>query len=606
MQKSLLDLSRTFFLVLLLQVNSTFAQEPEPGFLPIGFAPGEEQLMDSYLRRFNNRSITTPPTLPVRTAAQWEESQALVITWTGFPSIHRQIIAAAQQECNVIVHCSDSNAVKSSLTGAGIPLTNVKFIQVAFNSIWIRDYAANTCYLNDVDSLILVDWIYNRPRPADDDIPLAYSSYLNIPLYQTHFAPDNLVNTGGNWMSDGIETAFASELILDENDGSGPYTISYPYPNHTSSEIDQVMQDFHGINRYIKMDVLPYDGIHHIDMHMKLLDEKTILVGEFPSGISDGPQIEANLLYILSNYNNPWGDPYKMVRVPMPPSTSGSYAGAPFGDAYYRTYSNFIILNKTIIMPVYREEYDTTAVRIIKDAMPGYKVVTIDADNSGSNLIAQGGVIHCITHSVGASDPLRIVHNYLEDTYNTTTPYQVDAIIQHKSGIASGSVYWTTDTTLPYSVVNMTLTGASTDTWTGYIPAQPAGTHIYYYIKGQANSGKQQVRPMPAPEGNFEFDVLGSPMGINEMSSAPVMKPVFPNPSHGITCIPVSFGKNTKGSIKLYDMLGNVVTIIHEGSMMAGEKNYFINSVALNLNAGAYLISVETEEGRSTQKLMVR
>jgi agmatine/peptidylarginine deiminase len=603
MQKSLLRTSLVFALALMVQSKNISAQEPEPGMLPIGFAPGEELLMNSYLNRHtNNRSITTPPTLPVRTAAQWEEAQALVITWTGFPSIHRQIVAAAQQECNVIIHCSDSNAVKSSLTGAGIPLTNVKYLEVPFNSIWIRDYAANTCYLNDVDSLILVDWIYNRPRPDDDDIPLAYSSYLNIPLYQTHFNPHNLVNTGGNWMSDGIETAFASELILDENNGSGPYTLAYPYPNHTVTQIDQIMEDFHGINRYIKMDVLPYDDIHHIDMHMKLLDEKTILVGEFPAGESDGPQMEANLLYVMNNFNNPWGDPYKLVRVPMPPSTSGLFAP----DASYRTYSNFIILNKTIIMPVYRQEYDTTAVRIIKNAMPGYKVVTIDADNSGANLIAQGGVIHCITHSVGVKDPLRIVHDYLEDTYNTTTPYQVDAIVQHRSGIANAKIYWTTDTTMPYSVVNMSLTAASTDTWTGYIPAQPAGTRIYYYIKGQANSGKQQVRPMPAPDGNFEFLVLGTPAGINETASGASMKPAFPNPSHGITCIPVSLNKNAEGSIRLYDMLGNIVTIIHQGDMPAGEKNYFINTFTLGIGAGAYLISVETSEGRITQKLMVR
>jgi agmatine/peptidylarginine deiminase len=601
MQKSLLKLCFLFALSVL-QTNVSYSQEPEPGFLPIGFAPGEEQLMDAYLQRYKKRSITVPPTLPVRTAAQWEEAQALVITWTGFPSIQRQIVAAAQQECNVIIHCSDSNSVKTNLTSNGVPLTNVKFIEVPFNSIWIRDYAANTCYLNDVDSLILVDWIYNRPRPDDDDIPLAYSSYLNIPLYQTHFNPNDLVNTGGNWMSDGIETAFASELILDENDGSGPYSLSHPYPSHTSSEIDQVMQDFHGINRYIKMDVLPYDDIHHIDMHMKLLDEKTLLVGEFPAGVSDGPQMEANLLYVLNNYNDPFGDPYKIVRVPMPPSTSGAYAPS----ASYRTYSNFIILNKTVIMPVYRQEYDTTAVRIIKEAMPGYKIVTIDADNTGANLIGQGGVIHCITHSVGVSDPLRIVHDYLDNTNNTTTPYQVDAIIQHKSGIASGTIYWTSDTTQPFLPASMTLTNATTDTWTGYIPAQPAGTHIFYYIKGQANSGKQQVRPMPAPEGTFEFEVLGV-TGINESASGNYfMKPAFPNPSHGITCIPVSFSENGNVDIKLYDLLGNLVTVIFSGEVVKGEKNFFMNSISLDLNAGAYLITLESKSGRLTQKLMVR
>jgi agmatine deiminase len=601
MKNTLLKFSIAF--ALLIQVKISNAQEPD--ILPIGFAPGEELLMDSYLTRAHNRSvITAPPTLPVRTAAQWEESQALLITWTAFPVIHRQIILAAQKECTVIIHCADSNTVKSDLIANNVPLTNLKFIEVAFNTIWIRDYAANTCYLNDVDSLILVDWIYNRPRPDDDDIPFAYSSFLGIPLYQTSASPNNLMNTGGNWMVDGMGTAFASKLILDENDGSGSFSLNYP--SHNETGINQIMSDFHGINRYIKMTTLPYDGIHHIDMHMKLLDEKTILVGEFPSGISDGPQMEANILYILNNYNNPWGDPYKIVRVPMPPSTSGGYAGSPFGNASYRTYANFVIVNKTVIMPVYRQEYDTTAVRIIGEHMPGYKIVTIDADNSNSNIIAQSGVIHCITHSVGVADPLRIVHNYLDDTYNTTTPYQVDAIIQHKSGIQSATLYWTTDTAnIAYTAESMTLTNATDDIWTGFIPAQTAGTHLFYYIKGHANSGKEQVRPMQAPAGNFEFDVLGG-TGIENINNILKMKPAFPNPSHGITCIPVSLSSTTIGSIKLYDILGNFVALIHDGEMQKGEKNYFINSIDLNINAGAYLIVIETIEGRITQKLMVR
>lgn len=55
------------------------------------------------------------------------------------------------------------------------------------------------------------------------------------------------------------------------------------------------MKKFMGIERYAKMEKLPYDGIHHIDMHMKLLDEETLLVGEYPAGIANGPQIEANI-----------------------------------------------------------------------------------------------------------------------------------------------------------------------------------------------------------------------------------------------------------------------------------------------------------------------
>ena len=109
---------------------------------------------------------------------------------------------------------------------------------------------------------------------------------------------------------------------------------------------------------------------------------------------------------------------------------------------------------------------------------------------------------------------------------------------------------------------------------------------------------------MPAPRGNFMFWVIGS-LGMDaNINLSITMKPAFPNPSHGITCIPVSLNKNTKGTIKLYDMIGKEVAIIYEGEMMAGEKNYFINS--LTINPGAYLISIETNDGRQTQKLMIK
>lgn len=178
-------MSRFFLLLCTVSLLSSKTNAQQP-ILPKGFALGEELLMDAYLQQAMNppsrSSITSPPGMPVRTAAQWEEVQALVITWTSYPAVLREIIRAAQTECKVIIHCTDSNAVKNNLTTHGVPLVNLMFLQVPFNSIWIRDYGANTCYLNDVDSLILVDWMYNRPRPLDDQIPAAYSSLLGIPF----------------------------------------------------------------------------------------------------------------------------------------------------------------------------------------------------------------------------------------------------------------------------------------------------------------------------------------------------------------------------------------------------------------------------------------
>jgi agmatine/peptidylarginine deiminase len=566
--------------------------------LPVGFSVQElidMQRADYHEPSYPAKGITTPPSGPVRNMAQWEEVQALTITWTSYESVLREVVRAARKETQVYIVCgfdcsgsSDSTTIKNYLTSGGVPLSNVNFIYAPCNSVWARDYSANSVYLNDVDSLILVDWKYNRPTRIDDDtVCRSVARKLDLQLYETTQTPNKLIHTGGNYMTDGMGTGFSSELIEDEN------------PTLTETQIGNIMNNFMGIDRYIKMPTLPYDGIHHIDMHMKLLNEETLLMGEYPAGIADGPQIEANLQYVLSTFNSSFGTPYKVIRIPMPPDQYYNYY-YPDNDGNYLTYTNSVIVNKTVIVPQFYTQYDTTALRIWKEAMPGYTIAGVNSNNT----ISASGSIHCITHSVGVREPLRIVHQNLPNTANTTTPYQVDAIIQHKSGIQSATLYYTTDTTQPFASAVMTLTGIPTETWTGYIPAQPAGSRIFYYIKAVANSGKQQVRPMPAPLGTFKFDVLLSTSLAYSNTNQLFAKPAFPNPSHGITCIPVMSEKNAKGTIKLVDMLGNTVITIHDGNMQAGEKNYFVNTAGIS--KGAYLLVIETEDKRSTQKLMIK
>jgi agmatine deiminase len=575
-------------LVNLLLITRVNAQQN----LPVGFSKEELQKLDNPTYTFPDyapQGITTPPTSPVRNMAQWEEIQALTIAWVTYPSVLKEIVRAAEKETTVIINATSSasvNTIKNTLTSAGIPLTNVKFNVAAFNSVWIRDFMANSCYTNDVDSLILVDWKYNRPRPDDDALPQSIAKFVDVPLYETTTGATALTHTGGNYMSDGLHTAFSSKLVLNENSSKSEATI------------DQIMDDFMGINRYIKMTTLPYDGIHHIDMHMKLLNEETLLVGEYPKGIADGPQIEANIQYVLSNFKSVFGTPYKIIRIPQPPDQQNGNK-YPDSKGSYLTYTNSSIINKTIIVPQYYEKYDTTALRIFRQAMPGYNVVGI----SSYSTIDASGSLHCMTHSIGTTDPLLIVHQNLPNTDNSTTPYEVNARIQHRSGIKTATIYYTSDLNTPYSTAPMTLSNVSTNTWTGHIPAYLPGTRVYYYIEANANSGKKQVRPMPAPKGYFSFIVTGI-TAISENEPAFTMKPAFPNPSKGITCIPFSCNRSMTGTIKLMDIAGKEVETIFEGTMEAGEKNYFVNTI--HLNAGVYFIATETNQGRYIQKLMVK
>lgn len=572
--------------------------------LPIGLTPEEQQILEEGHYQppvFDDRDlrgVSTAPAFPVRTMAQWEELQTLVLAWTSYPSILAQIVDAAQEECEVLIHCSDSVQVINYLTGAGVPTTNVRFLEVPFNSIWIRDYGAHTVYKNEVDSVLLVEWIYNRPtRPDDDYLPNYYAAYKGIGLHSTTAAPNDLVNTGGNWMVDGFGTAFASKLILDENASGNSYGVTAK----TEADIDTIMSHFMGIERYIKMETLPYDQIHHIDMHMKLLNEETILMGQYPNGVSDGPQIEANLLYVLNNYNSVYGTPYKFVRIMQPPGVNGGYPPASGNDGWYRTFTNSVIINKTVLVPFYRTEVDTVAQRIIGEAMPGYNIVGIDVDNNGSALISLSGALHCITNMIGVDDPLLISHQNLPDTYDDQNPYLVNAYITHKTGIANATLYWSLTPGTNYTAVSMTAAG--NNNWTANIPAQAIGSHVYYYIHAEAINGKQQVRPMTAPDGYFHFRVLDAAAAVNDISLNGLMD-VFPNPASAVTCIPVKSAIAREGCIKMYDVLGNLVETVYRGTIPVGESRYFIH--ANEYPAGAYLIVLEAADVRSVQQLIIR
>lgn len=575
-------------IIILIYRISLFAQVQEN--LPKWITSEEKPFIAGYAisRAYATDAITVPPDFPIRTMAEWEEIQALFITWKMYPDILRQIVKEAQTECMVVIVCADSNAVKTDLSANAISLTNVAFLQEESNTIWMRDYGGNTIYKNEVEDLMFVDWIYNRPRPKDDIIPEAIATQFGLPHYATTQAPYDLVHTGGNFMTDGLGTAFSSDLVLNENLGTG-----YSLTPKTASQIDTIMHHFMGIayGRYIKMDILPYDGIHHIDMHMKLIDEQTLLVGEYPTGVSDGPQIDANIQYVLNNYNTPFGTPYKVVRIPMPPE-GGNY---PNSGGDYRTYTNLTFVNKKILLPVYEMQYDTMAIRILGEHLPGYKIATIDCNS----IIQQSGALHCITHSVGVPAPLLITHQPLGDTYNNSSPYAVTAAIRHQSGIANAIIQYRVSPSNIFFPVTMTQI-LGTNEWVGEIPPQPVGSKVEYYITATANSGKSMQRPITAPVGVYDFEVKILSSAAPPETFASLYTP-FPNPASDILTIPVTFDYPVEGKLILYDIVGQEVLRLYEGKLFGGNRRFSIDT--REFPQGMYFVSLQTIDKVVTKKV---
>lgn len=543
-----------------------------------------------------NSVYSDPPPGEVRTMAEWEELQGLAIAWTGnggIKDILKDIIRYAKEEVEVYIVCSNSAVVINQLP-SDISLDNITFVETNFNSIWIRDYGPNTVYVDDVDSPYMIDWIYNRNRPADDTIvPPAIAAMLDIPIYETSDCANelDLVHTGGNFMNDGMGRAFSSKLILDENSfPDNQFGCNF----QSEAEVLSIMNTFMGIEEYVFMENLIHDPIDHIDMHMKLLDEETLLVGEYPEGVADGPQIEANLQYVLDNYMTPYGRPYDVVRVPMPPDNGNYPDSNPQGD--YRTYANAVFVNKTVLLPIYEEQYDTTAIRIWEEALPGYKIQGINCND----IIGLNGAIHCITKEIGVKEPLLINHSKVREGCMMQDQV-VEATVKHKTGISDVTLFYSTDTSANYQTLAMTNTAGNI--WSAMIPATNEETEMFYYIQATANDGKQINRPIVAPEGYFHYDVTDCTVATEDLEIGISLENIYPNPATAITVIPVKTTKSLEAEIEVTDILGRTMETVFSGKIPVGENNYFIR--ANEYAAGTYFINLKTEDKIFVQKLII-
>ncbi|HSD62726.1 MAG TPA: T9SS type A sorting domain-containing protein, partial [Ignavibacteriaceae bacterium] len=156
----------------------------------------------------------------------------------------------------------------------------------------------------------------------------------------------------------------------------------------------------------------------------------------------------------------------------------------------------------------YEFQYDTTAFRIYREAMPGYNIVGVNSNA----IIPSLGAIHCIVKEVGVLNPLWISHPKIDGIVTETGPYEINANIKSAAGISDAEVYWTTDTTAGYSAIQMT--EIVPDSFTASIPDQINGTEVFYYISASSNDGRNISEPITAPAGYYHFKVEAVPVEL--------------------------------------------------------------------------------------------
>ena len=564
-------ISRIFLFSVLSSILSVpaFSQDP----LPKWMTEEESKIYQNYLDEIPATKQANPPSVPPRTPAEFEEAQGVVIAWASYQSVLREIVRHSRTVATVYIITSNVSSVQNYLNNGGVSLQNVVFVQAPFNSVWIRDYGPQSVYLADTGELAFVDWVYNRPRPDDNQVPQVMANQLSVPFFQMTNSPNRLVATGGNFMSDGFGTGFSSKLILAENGSL------------SEAQIDNIMLKYKGINRYIKMEELPFDNISHIDMHMKLLNEETLLVGEFPTGVSDGPQIEANLQYVLENYPSVYNRPYKVVRIPMVPSAIGNYPP----NAHYRTYTNALILNGIVLVPTYGHQLDNVGLQIFRDAMPGYEIIAMD----GEATIAASGSIHCITREIAADDNILFAHASPE-TIDFNQDLEITASITSHSGITEANLFWRTSELEEFIPSQMTLDG---DTFRITLSGLHTAEELQYYFSATNGNDKTVTKPLVAPDGYYRYSNMT--VSVNDVAEEMDFT-VFPNPTTG----------NVRFSMTPSPFPSNLVITNTAGQVVLRQTidpSEYYPELYLDLRGqspGLYIVSVTSGKSTKVKKLI--
>lgn len=343
--------------------------------MPRGFARGEHLPQDGW------RSLSAPPVGTLRSPAEYEANDGLLLRWGQENALLTQMtVAITNGDPDALVYIvvsgtSQRNSANTTLTGAGADLNQVRFITAASNSVWIRDYGPRSITVNGQRAFM--DHTYNRPRPLDDAVPTPVAQSFSQTLYDI-----GLVHGGGNFHLFDDGRAFMTRLIVNENPGLSAAQIQQRYLVYQGLEVTLT-------------DPFPtsFDATQHIDMWMLPLATRKVLLSQYPASTGNPATGEPHRI-TEALATQLAGEGYEVFRTPAWGSSTG----------VHYTYANAVLLNSVALVCQFNgfTTENAQALATFQSALPERTIVPINC----TNIIPLAGSIHCIAmHVSRAADP---------------------------------------------------------------------------------------------------------------------------------------------------------------------------------------------------------
>ncbi len=460
-----------------------------------------------------------------RVAAEWEPAVGTMIVWPLSIPYKLVVELAKDNHLYTLVENEDSkNEALKWYTEWGIDPSSNTFIYApqGVDSWWVRDWGPNAIFTAN-GKMILADgkYIYSTPWTTiqcDDSLQFLYTSKdkqiiktgtddsatlylgkaLNIELLDLPF-----INTGGNVLTDGLGTAFSTCILLNENKFYGVSRENFLKLN----------KDLLGFDRYNIISNFEKQGIQHIDCFMKLLDEERILVIEPPKDHALHSIYENIVQKELSKLKTPYGRPYEILRI-----KSDRYK-----EQRLAAYTNSIIINKTIYVPLFKIKEDSIALNRWQEVMPGYAIKGFEFDFADEPFVTQKmkehytsygwdseDGLHCRTRAIWDSQMLFISVKRIEPEADPKHKNEVHATLidYSKKGLVKEKckLFWRVTGESDWNSIPLNQIEGS-DHFIAEFPNNDPAARIEYYISAVSNSGRTETHPRTAPIGTYKFAI---------------------------------------------------------------------------------------------------
>ncbi|TGA96582.1 agmatine deiminase family protein [Sporolactobacillus shoreae] len=329
-----------------------------------------------------------------RMPAEWAAHERTFISWPVresmcYPEDYARVSAGYAEFARAVAEFEPVtvlvNPGESQKVGGLFENPDISILTVPHNDSWIRDNGP-TFLTNCNGGRAGINWRFNAwgekysPWDLDDQAAPAILEHFHMRRFD---AP--IVLEGGSIHVDGEGTLLTTEqCLLNPNRN----------PRMGRGQIEEELKKFLNIQKviWLKNGLSGDETDGHVDNIACFAMPGKVLIQ-----VTDDPN-DANFavtrenLRILERATDAHGRKIEVIPVLQPPEREFE------GERLTLSYLNFYLCNGGVILPIFGEETDLAAEKVISEAFPDRRIRTID----GMAIIKEGGNVHCSTQQMPA------------------------------------------------------------------------------------------------------------------------------------------------------------------------------------------------------------